>query len=51
MKTNFFQKSKFNYFEKIKIKKLLNTIYEKNYKIVNIVDKRTKKFEKTNVTQ
>ena len=51
MKTNFFQKSKSDHFEKIKIKKLSNTIYEKNYEIANIVDKRTKKFEKTNVIQ
>ena len=51
IKTDFFQKSRFDHLEKVEIEKLSNTIYEKNYEIANIVDKRTRKFEKTNVTQ
>ena len=48
---NLFRRSRSNYFVEIKIEKMFNTSWKKNYEIDNIIKCRQRRFEKIIITQ
>lgn len=50
-KVDLFDKFKPNYFDAVKIADMSNTVWEKNYEMKKIVDKRIRTYDKISVTQ